>query len=199
MGQERVPGQLPVAWHALYTRHQHEKSAARILSDKGFETFLPLHADIRRWRDRRKKLELPLFPCYLFLRGGLERQFEVLGTPGVCWFVESGDRVAEIPENELEAILRIVNERLPVESHPFLKSGDLVRVRQGPLDGVEGILVRKKDHGSRLVVAVEMLQRAVAVEVDASWVERIAQEPKGAPMSMHSTGVPRKFLRVGHC
>lgn len=143
-------------------------------------------------------MELPLFPCYLFLRGGLERQFEVLGTPGVCWFVESGDRAAEIPENEVEAILRIVKERLPVESHPFLKCGDRVRVRQGSLEGVEGILVRKKDHGSRLVVAVEMLQQAVAVEVDVSWVERIAQEPRGAPRGVHSTGLRRELLCVGN-
>jgi len=173
-------GTAPGAWFALYTRHQHEKNVADLLTRKHFEVFLPLYEARHRWKDRVKQLSFPLFPSYVFVRGGMERQLQILTTPGVFWIVTTGDRVAPIPSEQIEAVRRMVENSLRVEPHPFLKCGDWVRVKAGPLEGVEGILVRMKGM-CRLVVSVDMLQQSVAVEVDASDVER-AQRRDPVPM-----------------
>src|SRR6476469_7397799 len=91
-------------WWAVYTRHQHERSIEEILLAKGFEVFLPLYESTRRWKDRRKVIALPLFPCYVFVRGGLDRRLQVLTTPGVHMILSRGERIATIPEDEIEAI-----------------------------------------------------------------------------------------------
>jgi transcription antitermination factor NusG len=169
-------------WHALYTRHQHEKMTARMLAYKGIEVFLPLYSTAHRWKDRTKKLSLPLFPCYLFFRGGLDRQLEIVSTPGVYSLVGAGGQVAVIPDSEMQAIRRIVSSSLPAEPHQYLKSGDLVRVRFGPLAGIEGIFVRQKDQ-FKLIVSVKLLRRSVAVEMDAAAVEPAARRmPIGSPV-----------------
>lgn len=157
-------------WWALYTRHQHEKTVAEMLTNKGFEVFLPLYESTRRWRDRTKILSLPLFPCYVFVRGGLDRKLQVVTTPGVHMMLYRGDRVATIPEREIDAIQRAVEGSYRIEPHPLLKCGTRVRVVRGALEGVEGILTRKKNM-HRLVLSVDMLAQAVAVEVHAADVE----------------------------
>jgi transcription antitermination factor NusG len=159
-------------WHALYTRHQHEKVVAQALSSKGFEVFLPQYRTVHRWRDRQKELLLPLFPNYVFIRGGLDRMLILVTTPGIHSFVSWGGRPADIPSEQIEAVRRLVESSLQVEPHPFLKCGDRVRIKSGPLEGIEGILVRKA-RGFRLVLSVEMLSRSAAVEVDVSMVERL--------------------------
>ncbi|MGD0693685.1 MAG: UpxY family transcription antiterminator [Terriglobia bacterium] len=169
-------------WHAIYTRHQHEKTIARLLSDRGFEVFLPLYATARRWKDRTKRLSLPLFPCYVFIWGGLERRLDIVTAPGFHSFVTVGNRPAMIPQPEIEAIRRALEKGSAVEPFPFLKSGDVVRIKSGPLEGIEGILVRKKN-SFRLVLSVELLQKSVAVEVDATMVERVAGRSGAAPQS----------------
>jgi len=161
-----------LAWWALYTRHQHEKTVAEMLSAKGFEVFLPLYDSMRRWKDRNKLLSLPLFPCYVFVRGGLNRKLQVVTTPGVHMILYRGERVATIPESEILAIRKTVEGSFRVEPHPFLKCGERVRVIRGSLEGVEGVLVRKKNM-FRLVLSVEMLAQSVAVEIDASDVEPV--------------------------
>jgi len=158
------------AWWALYTRHQHEKVVAKMLSEKGFEVFLPLYESMRRWKDRKKWLSLPLFPCYVFVRGGLQRRLQVVTTPGVHMILYNGDQVAIIPEAEIDSIRIALEGHVQVEPHPFLKCGERVRVTRCTLEGVEGILVRKKNL-CRLVLSVEMLAQSVAVEIDASDVE----------------------------
>jgi transcription antitermination factor NusG len=162
----------PRAWYALYTRHQHEKTVAHILTNKGFETLLPLYAVARRWKDRTKVLFLPLFPCYVFLSGGLERRLDIMTTPGIHALVSNAGQPAAIPPVEIDAIRRAVESGSRVEPHPLLKCGDWVSVKCGPLAGIEGILVRKKNL-YRLVLSVEMLGKAVSVEVDAFLVERL--------------------------
>ena len=180
------------AWWALYTRHQHEKVVAEMLTAKGFDVFLPLYESTRRWKDRRKILSLPLFPCYLFVRGGLDRRLQVVTTPGVHMILYRGERVAIIPQVEIEAIQRAVDGPFRVEPHPFLKCGSRVRVVRGPLEGVEGILVRKKNL-CRLVLSVDMLAQAVAVEVHAADVEPCASgaDDKGANSSSIYAGESR--------
>jgi transcription antitermination factor NusG len=169
-------------WWAIYTRHQHEKVVAEMLSAKDFEVFLPLYETVRRRKDRNKKLLLPLFPCYVFVRGGLNRRLHIMTTPGVHMILSKGDRVALISEDEIQAVRRIVMGPSRVEPHPFLKCGGRVRVTRGPLEGIEGILVRKKNL-FRLVLSVDMLTQSVAVEIDASDVEPVS------PSGQESLGI----------
>jgi transcription antitermination factor NusG len=163
---------LDGGWHALYTRHQYEKLVAQALSRKGFEVFLPQYRAIHQWKDRRKELLLPLFPNYIFIQGGLDRMLNILTTPGVHTLVAWGGRPADIPKEEIDAVRRLVESPLQIDPHPFLKCGDWVRIKSGPLDGIQGILVRKKS-AYRLVLSVEMLAQSASVEVDISTVERV--------------------------
>jgi len=165
------------SWYAIYTRHQHEKTVAQILTGKGFDTFLPLYATTHNWKDRTKALTLPLFPCYVFLKGGIERRLQIITTPGIYGLVSSAGQPAPIPDIEIEAIRRVVESGTRVEIHPFLKCGSRVRVKCGPLAGIEGILVRKKNI-SRLVLNVEILGTAASIEVAAFQVE-VANVPHG--------------------
>lgn len=160
-------------WYAVCTRHQHEKTAAKILEYKEFEVFLPVYKARRRWQDRVKEISVPLFPGYLFVKAGCEGCLPILTTPGVSSIVSCGGQPATIPFSEIESIRRIVQSTLRVEPHPFLQCGDRVRVKYGPIAGVEGILLRKKNV-ARLVLSVEMLGKSAAVEVDATHVERVS-------------------------
>jgi transcription termination/antitermination protein NusG len=160
-------------WWALYTRHQHEKHVAEMLETKGYEVFLPLYESVRRWKDRSKVLSLPLFPGYVFVRRCFERRLGIVSTAGVHMMLSRGEAIAEIPDGEIEAIRRSMNAKLPVEPHPFLNRGDRVRVIRGALDGVEGILVRKKNI-FRLVLSVEMLAQSACVEINAADVELVS-------------------------
>jgi transcription antitermination factor NusG len=164
---------LESPWYAIYTRHQHEKMVAQILTSKGFNTFLPLYATTHKWKDRTKTLSLPLFPCYVFLKGDIDRRLQIVTTPGISGLVSSGGQPAAIPNAEIEAIQRVIESGTQVEAHPFLKCGNRVRVKCGPLAGIEGILVRKKSV-SRLVLTVEILGTAAAIEVSAFQVEAVS-------------------------
>jgi transcription antitermination factor NusG len=159
-------------WYAVHTRHQHEKFVARTLANKGFEAFLPLYTEVRQWRDRTKVVELPLFSCYVFLRGDLDRRLAIVTTPGVHAMVSTAGKLAGIPEEEIQTVRSVIESRVNVEPHPFLKCGDRVRVKAGSLRGLEGFLVRKKGQ-ARLIVSVSLLERSVAAEVDACAVEQV--------------------------
>ena len=160
-------------WYAVYTRHQHEKLAARNLQLKKFEVFLPLFDVAHQWKDRTKKLSLPLFPGYVFLHAALAQRVELLSTPGVGALVVFGGRPAVIPEEQIGAVRRAIECKVQVEPFPYLRLGDRVRVMQGPLEGVEGILARARGGARRLILSVEMLQRSVAIEVEMSAVEPV--------------------------
>ena len=162
-----------VLWHALHTRHQHEKYITDILAEKGFEVFCPTYAEVHRWKDRRKEVTLPLFPGYLFFADGLDRRLDLLSTPGVCEIVSFGNTAAIVPEKEISAIRVATASCQIMEPHPFLKEGHRVRVKSGPLSGIEGLLQRRKD-SFRLVLSVELLGRSVAVEVEQCDIHRDA-------------------------
>lgn len=161
------------AWWAVYTRHQHEKTVAGLLSAKGFDVFLPLYPSQRRWNDRSLMLLMPLFPCYVFIRGEHNRRLQIVTTPGIHMILRNGEQEALIAEEEIEAIRRAVDSASSVEPHPYLTCGERVRVKQGALAGLEGILVRKKNQ-FRLVLSVDILTQSVGVEVDAVDVEPAA-------------------------
>ncbi len=186
----------PSEWYALYTRHQHEKVVAESLSKNGFEVFLPLYDVVRQWKDRTKRLSLPLFSCYVFLRGGLERRLSILSTPGVYSILGIAGQPAAIPQVEIDAIRKVTESSLRVEPHPFLRCGDWVRVTSGPLTGVEGILVRKKNL-SRLVLSAELLEKSVAVEVDAFRVARLVRNNVALPASWSGTQLATRERTTG--
>jgi transcription antitermination factor NusG len=162
------------SWYALYTKHQHEKVVARNLACKGFETFVPLYESARNWKDRVQVLEVPLFSCYVFFKGNLERRLDIVTTPGIYCLVSYGGEPAAIPTAEMEGIRHAIQSGARLEPHPFLKCGDWVRVKCGPLAGIQGILVRKKNL-CRLVLSVEILGKSAAVEIDGFLVERLAK------------------------
>jgi transcription antitermination factor NusG len=187
-GETRGVALVAEAWYAVYTKFQHEKRAASLLEKKGFEILLPVYRTVHRWKDRNQMVVLPLFPCYLFSRTNLERKLDILQTPGVQWLVESVGRACAIPDSEIEAVRKVTSVASRVEPHPFLKRGDRVRVCSGPLAGTEGLLERIKNQ-YRLVVAVELLQRSIAVEVELSNVEAV-KESRGC--DSHPLGGTRR-------
>ena len=158
-----------VQWFALQVRSQHEKTVASTLREKGYEEFLPLCQIKRRWSDRVKRLEAPLFPGYVFCRFDVQKRLPILVTPGVRFIVGVGKIPFPIDNSEIAALQSIVKSGLPAEPWPFLKIGQRVRIEQGSLEGIEGILLTPKS-SYRLVVSVTLLQRSVAVEVDRDWV-----------------------------
>jgi len=177
---------LNLNWYAIHTRHQHEKAVVDLLAQKGFEIFLPLYRSARRWKDRTKQISLPLFPCYVFLHGGLERRLVILTTPGVHGLVSFCAKPSPISQSEIDAVRRMV-EGGRCEPFPYLNCGDWVRVKSGPLAEMEGVLVRKKNL-FRLIISIELLQQSVAVEVDVAMVERARRRPvRQAPGSIHAS------------
>jgi transcriptional antiterminator NusG len=164
----------PTYWYAVQTRARHEKKVAKQLQEKGATTFLPLVTQTHRWSDRRKVIELPLFPCYTFARlaPALEMRLSALQTPGVLSIVGAHGVGAPIPDKEIEDIQKLLVQNVSSSLYPFIKVGQRVRIRGGCLDGVEGILVAEKSN-RRLVVSVELIQRAVSVQIDGYEVEAI--------------------------
>ena len=158
-------------WYALYTRPRHEKQVLDELSNKEIEAFLPTYKVRRRWSDRYKIIEEPLFKNYLFVHVDFDRRYyDTLRPYGAVSFVTFDGKPAQIPDDEIDSIRRLVTSQLPYDPHPYLKIGRRVRVRSGPLEGCEGILTRKKGL-ARLVLNVNLLQQSVSAEVDADCVE----------------------------
>ena len=175
---------MPIAnpdplWYALTVKPNHERAAAQALGSKGLETFLPLYRSRRRWSDRIKELELPLFAGYVFCRFKAAERAGILSTPGVNSVVGFGRRPAPVSDGEIAAVRTIVSSGLPVGPWPFLRVGQKVRIEAGPLCGVEGILTQVKDVW-RVVVSVELLQRSVAAEVDRDVLSVIGRASPGA-------------------
>jgi transcription antitermination factor NusG len=159
-------------WVAVYTIVRHEKVVSRQFEERNIETFLPLYRSVRRWKDRKKEVELALFPGYVFVRILANRRLQVLQVPGVVSIVSFNGELAALPEQEINALRNGLENQLYAEPCPYLKVGKRVRVIRGPMAGAEGILSRKKDR-YRVVISVDVLMRAVAVEVDATDLELI--------------------------
>jgi transcription antitermination factor NusG len=176
MAESNITG--ATGWNVVYTRHQHERFVAEALRRNGFEVFFPTYTVIRRWTDRKKYLSLPLFPCYVFLRSCFEQRWNFFATPGMHSLVMFGGSPAWVSELEIDAIRLAVESTFRVEPHPFLSCGDWVRIKSGPLAGLEGILVRKKGI-SRLILSLEPLGKSVAVEVDALSVQPLSHRAAG--------------------
>jgi transcription antitermination factor NusG len=169
----RDRGQPKPAWYAVWTRSHCERSVAQQLIAKGFETFVPEIAAWSRRGGAAHLIQVPIFPGYLFVRTGIDRQryVEMLKARGLVRVLGEGwDRLAAIPDREIDAIHRVVQARVAVAPHAYLTGGDRVTVIDGPLTGIEGIFVQDRQQKGRLVLSVELLGRSVAVDVDRAAV-----------------------------
>lgn len=171
----RVPQALPPGklWYAIYTRAQHQRQVATHLGRQAVECFLPLYESVRRWKDRRVVLSLPLFTSYVFVHLEPSERLRVLQTPGVVNLVQFGGVPCPIPDAEIEGLQACLARNVRMRPHPYLTVGRRVLVRSGPMEGLEGILVRRKSD-YRLVLSIDSINSSVCVELDAIDVEPVA-------------------------
>jgi transcription antitermination factor NusG len=168
------PADLPVEprWFAAYTFGNHEKRVAETLAGKGVEHFLPLYESVRRWSDRKMRLQRPLFPGYVFVRIRTQERLRVQRVQGVVRLVGFNGQLTALPDDEIEILRRALTTQISVAPHPFLAAGTRVRIVRGPLAGLSGVTVRRKGC-MRVVLSIELIQRSVIVDLDATDLEPI--------------------------
>jgi transcription antitermination factor NusG len=154
-------------WYVVYTCANHEKRVAEQLRQRSVEHFLPLYGTVRRWKDRKVHLQIPLFPGYVFVRMSLFDRLKVLQTPSVACLVGVNGRPSALPDEEIEVLKKCMARNIAVEPYPYLAAGRRVRIVAGALSGYEGILVRRKGH-HRVVLSIDLVKQSAAIEVDAS-------------------------------
>ena len=152
-------------WYAAYTCSRHEKHVAMQLGQKQIQHFLPLYLETHRWKDRRKAVQVALFPGYVFVRSSLENRLPILTVNGIVRLVGFGGRPAPLADEDIDSLRRGTTAGVRIEPHPYLTAGRRVRIVRGPLAGTTGILQRRKE-GLRVIVSIDMIMRSVAAEVD---------------------------------
>jgi transcription antitermination factor NusG len=157
-------------WYAAYTSANHEKRVAEQLGARSVEHFVPLYESVRRWKDRKVRLRLPMFPGYVFVRLVRCDRLHVLQVPGVARLVGFNGHPCALPDSEIEALKAGLVSGVRAQPHPYMKVGQRLRVKAGPLAGLEGVLARKKN-GTRFVISLDLIMRSVAVDVDALELE----------------------------
>jgi len=161
---------LQPRWYALYTCARHERRVAEQIERRQLSCFLPSYRSVRRWKDRRKELELALFPGYVFVHMSLSNKLKVLQVPGVVQLVSFQGQPAALPAEEIEALRNRLSGSAKIEPHPYLRAGRKVRVRTGPFQGLEGVIVRRKER-CRLIFSIDLIQRSLAIELDEADLE----------------------------
>ena len=161
-------------WYALYTRSRFEKKLMSALSDRSIEVFLPMREILSRWKDRKKRIWIPLFPGYIFIHqlNTPANRYRILNVPGAVRFVGFNGQAAPIPQEQVDGIRRFLESSLAVDPYPYMTIGRRVEVIAGPLTGIQGTLVQKKGR-FRLVIQVDLIRQAVSVEIDASDVQPV--------------------------
>jgi transcription antitermination factor NusG len=188
MERVKEPPKMSYPWFALQVRSRYENIVTAHLSGMGFESFLPLCLCRRRWSDRFKEIECPLFPGYVFCRLDPLDRFPILIIPGVSLIVGMGKTPVPIDEAEIAAIQAAVKSGLPSQPWPFIQIGQRVRIEHGPLCGLEGILLEFRGH-HRLVLSVTLLQRSIAVQVEDAWVTPIPRQVRAYAGSVSTPAV----------
>ena len=168
--EQRLVAPGETAWYAIWTRSRHEQVVREQIEQKGYEAFLPTIPKWSRWKDRKKKIDWPLFPGYCFARFDARDRLPILKCTGVVTIVSFDGEIVPIPENEIHGIRTLVHSELQYDPCPLIREGMMVEVVHGPLKGVVGRLVRKGAH-ARLILAVDLIGQAVSVEVDAADVK----------------------------
>ena len=164
---------LELRWYAAYTCANHEKRVREQLEQRSVESFLPVYEAVRRWKDRRMQLQLPLFPGYVFVRMALVDRLRVLQVPSVVRLVGFNGHLSALHDEEIEGLKKGLAGGVRAEPHPFLTVGRRVRLKSGPLAGMQGILLRRKGN-FRVVISIDLIQRAVAVDAEAADVEPLS-------------------------
>jgi transcription termination/antitermination protein NusG len=159
-------------WFAVYTCAKHERRVEEQFAQRDIESFLPLYDSVRRWKDRRTRLKLPIFPGYVFVRIILADRLRVLQTPSVVRLVSFNGQPYPVPEHDIEVLRSGTANALRIQPHPYLTVGLRVRIVRGPLGGAQGILVRKKNI-YRVVLSLDLIARSASVEVDSGDIERV--------------------------
>jgi transcription antitermination factor NusG len=172
-----VPGPQ-LHWYAVQTCARHEKRVHQRFIERSVESFFPLYDTISRWKDRKVRVQLPLFPGYIFVHLDLAERLNVLQVAGVARFVTFGGVATRVPTTDIESLRAGLLSGLRVEPFPFLKVGRLARVISGPLQGMIGILLRKKNL-ERFIISLELIQRSVSVDIDAVELEPVAETRTG--------------------
>ncbi len=162
-------------WYAAYTRFRYEKLVAEILDYRGVEHYLPLYEAVHRWKDRNARVQLPLFPSYVFVHLALQDRMRALTVPGVIWLVGHPQPVP-LASDEVEAIRNYLSRRLPIEPYPYLTQGKRVHIKGGPLAGLEGFVLRRKSP-SRVVINLDLIHQSVVVEIGAFDLEPAHPQP----------------------
>jgi transcription antitermination factor NusG len=158
---------IEARWYALYVCANHEKRVAAQLCERSIEHFLPIYESVRRWKDRRKLVQLPLFPGYVFVRIRVPNRLEVLRIPSAVRLVGFNGAPTALGDEEVESLRSALTQGVRVEPHPYLTAGRRVRIVAGALLGYEGILIRWK-RNSRVVLSVELIQRSIMVDIDTA-------------------------------
>lgn len=153
-------------WFAITTRYKHEKKVHELLNCKGYTCYLPLYNKISYWKDRKKKIQQPLFNCYLFVNIDLRYKTEILETSGVVKFVSFSHGPVPIPENQIELIKSLLDKDRKIEANYSFAKGQKVKVIHGPFKGLDGMFFDTKDE-SRLVITLDSLNQSIAVEINA--------------------------------
>ena len=161
-------------WYAVQVRARHEKKVAALLEEKHVTNYLPVISQVRRWSDRRMRVEFPLFSCYTFVQldGSPESYIKVLRTPGVLRMVGLGYEPVAIPEKQIDDVRLLLSRDVPCWEHPFLNVGQRVRVRGGIFDGLEGILVACNSD-RKLVISISAIQRSIAIRLGDCQIEPV--------------------------
>lgn len=162
-----------MCWYAVYTKSRHEKTAAELLWQKDIECFLPLRETLSQWKDRRKLVQFPLFPGYLFVRTRLpERRLDIVKVPSVVRIVGGTNGPEPVPDEQIQSLKHFVFSKIPVDPYPYMSEGDQVRIIRGSLKGLRGILVEKKSR-FRFVLSVDLIQQSVSCEINAEDCEKV--------------------------
>jgi len=161
-------------WYATYTRSRHEKRIAEQLEQRSVECFLPVYETTRQWKNGRFKVQFPLFPGYVFVHIPLKERLRVLEVPGVVRLVGFHGTPTPLPQSDIEIMRDALRKGVEAEPHPYLKVGAKVRIRSGPLAGLQGILLRRKGK-PRVVVSVDLIMRSIAIDIEATEIEPVRE------------------------
>jgi len=160
-------------WYAVHTKSRHEKVTESTLQTRGVKTFLPLREVLSQWKDRKKLINIPLFPSYLFVRIGLGDIYDVMYAKGVLRIVGCNGMPVPIPAEQIEAIIKVVQNKLKYDPYPYFDEGRDVVIKRGPLKGIAGKIVEKKSSKHKLIVSIEIIKRSVSIEVDVLDIETL--------------------------
>ena len=169
---EDIDRRIVPLWYAIYVRSRYEKKVADQLKERRIDHFLPSIPRLRQWKDRKKIVQIPLFPGYVFVHIKLADKLQVLNVSGVVWLVGFNNQPSPIPESQIDDIRRLLCHTKLIESSSYISNGRWVEIIYGPFAGVRGKLIQHRGR-QRLLVGIDLIQQAISVEVDMSWVKPI--------------------------